>query len=399
MLFTYQYIFKEMTPDEFKDIAPYENEEFKTKLLELTKEPGFEHALRYVMPNVDFGLFCKQLEEVKDSEEFQRMVMFPFLRKLADKTTSGVSISGLQNYDKRQNYTIITNHRDIVLDASFLNMNLLVNGFPTTEIAIGDNLLIYDWINDLVRINKSFIVKRNLGVKESLVAAKQLSAYIHYCITTKHETIWIAQREGRAKDSNDKTQESLIKMLSLAGEQSARANIEAVNLLPCAISYEYDPNDYLKAREFLLRRRDPNFKKSQHDDLLSMETGLMGFKGHVHYTLGSCINSRLVNLPADADRNVVAAEAARLIDREIHSGYMLYPINYIAYDHINHSERFSGHYTPEQIREVDDYINSQLSKVNVPEITAEEYEFMLEAVYGMYANPLKNKLIALEPEG
>lgn len=387
-----------MTPEEFKDIAPYEDSEFKAKLHDLTKEPGFEHAVKYVMPGVDFANFCKQLEQVKNGEEFQRMVMYPFLRKLADKTTTGVSISGLQNYDNHLNYTIITNHRDIVLDASFLNMNLLVNGLPTTEIAIGDNLLIYDWINDLVRINKSFIVKRNLGVKESLVAAKQLSAYIHYCISTKKETIWIAQREGRAKDSNDRTQESLIKMLSLAGDQSARANIEAVNLLPCAISYEYDPNDYLKAREFLLRRRDPNFKKSQRDDLLSMETGLMGFKGRIHYTLGSCITAKIASLPAEADRNTVAAEAARLIDHEIHSGYMIYPINYIAYDHINKTDRFAQHYTAEQVKEVTDYINSQLSKVDVPDITPEEHEFMLEAVYGMYANPLKNKLTALNTQ-
>lgn len=387
-----------MTPDEFKDIAPYEDEQFLEKLSSLVNEPGFEHAAKYVMPNVDFDLFCQQIKGAKNSEEFQRMVMYPFLKKLADATTSGVSISGLQNYDKHLSYTIITNHRDIVLDASFLNLSLLVNGFPTTEIAIGDNLLIYDWINDLVRVNKSFIVKRNLGVKESLVAAKQLSAYIHYCITTKHDSIWIAQREGRAKDSSDKTQESLIKMLGLAGGQSPRANVEAVNLLPCAISYEYDPNDYLKAREFLLRRRDPDFKKTQRDDLFSMETGLLGFKGHVHYTLGSCINAHLANIPAEADRNAVAAEAARRIDHEIHSGYMIYPINYIAYDHINKTEKFKQQYTPEQVKEVSDYINSQLSKVDVENITPEEYGFMLEAVYEMYANPLKNKLIALNSE-
>lgn len=387
-----------MTPDEFKDIAPYEDRELLEKLSDLTKEPGFEHAVKFIMPNVDFGLFCEQLKTVKSTDEFQRMVMYPFLRKLADATTSSVSISGVENYDRNLSYTIITNHRDIVLDASFLNMVLVENGLPTTEVAIGDNLLIYDWINDLVRVNKSFIVRRNLGVKEALVAAKQLSAYIHYCISTKHDSVWIAQREGRAKDSNDKTQESLIKMLALAGGQSARANIEAVNLLPCAISYEYDPNDYLKAREFLLRRRDPDFKKSQRDDLFSMETGLLGFKGHVHYTLGRCITSQIVRMPAEADRNAVAAEAARLIDHEIHSGYMIYPINYIAYDHINNSTEFASHYTPEQVRQVSDYLNSQLKKVDVADITPEEYDFMLDAVYNMYANPLKNKLVALATE-
>ncbi len=387
-----------MTPDEFKDIAPYEDREFLEKLSDLTKEPGFEHAVRFIMPNVDFDQFCQQLKSVKSTDEFQMLVMYPFLRKIAESTTSGITISGMENYDKHLSYTIITNHRDIVLDASFLNMVLVDNGLPTTEIAIGDNLLIYDWINDLVRVNKSFIVRRNLGVKEALVAARQLSAYIHFCISTKHDSVWIAQREGRAKDSNDKTQESLIKMLALAGGDSARANIEAVNLLPCAISYEYDPNDYLKAREFLLRRRNPDFKKTQRDDLFSMETGLLGFKGHVHYTLGRCITPQIAGMPAEADRNAVAAEAARLIDHEIHSGYMIYPINYIAYDHINNSTEFAKHYTPEQVQQVSEYINSQLRKVDVADITPEEYDFMLDAVYNMYANPLKNKLVALETE-
>ena len=151
-------------------------------------------------------------------------------------------------------YTFITNHRDIVLDTSFLNLCFLRSGYPTTEVAIGDNLLIYSWIADLVRLNKSFIVKRNLPRAKALDAAKELSGYIHYAITEKNQSVWIAEREGRSKDSNDKAQDALIKMLGLGGNDGFKQNLMEINILPVSISYEYDPNDYLKAREFLLKK-------------------------------------------------------------------------------------------------------------------------------------------------
>lgn len=202
-----------MNIENFKDISPYENSEVASKLAQLVKEPGFEHAVRFVMPNVDYPTFSAQLATIDNKEDFQKKIMYPFLVWLEKNTTSGVSISGIENYEPGTSYTFITNHRDIVLDASFLNLNLINHNLPTTEIAIGDNLLIYDWIDDLVRLNKSFIVRRNLKLTKALEAAKHLSAYIHFAILHKHESIWIAQREGRAKDSNDLTQESLIKML------------------------------------------------------------------------------------------------------------------------------------------------------------------------------------------
>ena len=226
----------------------------------------------------------------------------------------------MENYDPALNYTFITNHRDIVLDASFLNLCFIRSGMPVTQVAIGNNLLIYEWISDLVKLNRSFIVKRDVKVTAALEAAKQLSAYIHFTITRKHESVWIAQREGRAKDSNDLTQESLVKMISLAGEGSVKDRVMEVNLMPVSISYEYDPNDYLKAREFLLRRRDPNFHKSQRDDLLSMETGMLRHKGHVHFRLGKCINAAMAGFDND-NRGAVIHEACRLNDNEIHRGY------------------------------------------------------------------------------
>ena len=202
---------------DFSDIAPFDDSQFQEKMALLVKEPGFEHAVRYVMPNVNYDDFVKELMSISDKESFQTKIMWPFLEMLAKKTSAGITIGGLENINADMAYTFITNHRDIVLDASFLNLCFLRNGIHTSEVAIGNNLLIYEWITDLVKLNKSFIVKRNLRITQALEAARHLSAYIHYAINHKHESVWIAQREGRAKDSNDLTQESLIKMLALDG--------------------------------------------------------------------------------------------------------------------------------------------------------------------------------------
>lgn len=383
---------------DFSDIEPYSDKEFKENMIRLVTEPGFEHAVKYVMPDVDFQEFTKQLCEVPDNETFQREVMLPFLHMLALKTTSGLTIGGLENISKEGSYTFMSNHRDIVLDASFLNYCFLTNGIPTSEVAIGNNLLIMDWITDLVKLNKSFIVKRNLKLVKALEAAHQLSAYIHYAILDKHQSVWIAQREGRAKDSNDRTQEALVKMLALEGGGSTIENLKAINIVPVSISYEYDPNDYLKATEFLLRRLDPDFKKSQHDDLLSMETGLLQPKGHVHFELGKCIDSELESLSPDIEKNELLKRICGLIDCNIHLGYKIYPINYIAYDRLHKTARFEDCYTRAQADDFLKYIEKQLDKVRLHDVSELDREYMREMMFVMYSNPLKNKLMATGEE-
>ncbi len=381
--------------DEFKDIAPYDDNVFKETMARLVKEPGFENAIRFVMPDSDFNEVVKQLLSIDNKADFQNKVMYGILLLLESKTTAGVTDSGLENFDTSRNVLFITNHRDIVLDASFLGLAMIRKGLPAQEVALGDNLLIFDWIEDLVRLNKGIIVKRNLRLTKALEAAKQLSGYIHYCIAEKHESVWIAQREGRAKDSNDLTQESVIKMLALTGE--AKGFVERLmelNITPTAISYEYDPNDYLKAREFLARRRDPEFKKSQHDDLLSMETGILQFKGRVHFNIGRCINDELSQMTGITDKVEAVKKVCALIDREIHSGYRIYPINYIAFDRLNNTSRFADEYNSSDIEKFDTYLSGQLAKVDLPDITPDEMSFMRDKIMEMYANPLRNKLVA-----
>lgn len=383
-----------MIKEEYLDIAPYSDNEFQHKMAEMVNDPGLEHAVRYVMPDVDYSEFVKELSSLTTAHQFQQQVMRPFIELLAQRTTSGISSSGIDNVADDVTYTFITNHRDIVLDASFLNLCFMRAGKPTSEVAIGNNLLIYDWITHLVKLNQSFIVKRDLKMIQALEAAKQLSGYIHFCLNEKHRSVWIAQREGRAKDSNDLTQESLVKMLGLSGGGSTLDNLKSARLLPVSISYEYDPNDYLKAREFLLKRNNPDFKKSQRDDLFSMETGLLGHKGRVHFAIGECINHGLDLISPDAERSEVVKSTCKLIDDTIHRSYMIFPINYIAYDKITGTDRFISHYTAEEIQRVDQYIDGQLKKVDLDNLTVDDFDYMRRMMLQMYANPLTNKLRA-----
>lgn len=381
---------------DFSDIAPFDDSEFHDRMAQLVKEEGFEHAVRYLFHDIDFDQFSQQLLEVPDKNTFQKVVMKPFLAMLAERTTSGITIGGIENIEAGKNYTFISNHRDIVLDASFLNYCFLQHNLPTSEVAIGDNLLIYEWITDLVKLNKSFIVKRNLRLTKALEAARQLSAYIHYAIGTKHESVWIAQREGRAKDSNDMTQESVIKMLALGGEgKTIQERIAEINIMPVAISYEYDPNDYLKAREFLLKRLDPEFKKSQRDDLFSMETGMLQPKGRIHFELGPCINSELETLKDMTDKVEAVKRICSIIDCSIHGGYHIYPVNYVAYDLLHGSHKYSDMYTTDDVQQFERYVNGQLAKVELESEPSElDRKFMYEMMLVMYANPLRNKLSA-----
>lgn len=387
-----------VTPNEYSDICPFSDSEFHEKMEELVKEPGFKHAVTWVLPDIDFEAFCQGLLAIDNKRDFQVNIMYPFLEMLAKKTTNGISDTGIENIDINKSYTMITNHRDIVLDASFMNLSLLRRNYKTTEVAIGNNLLIYPWIEDLVRLNKSIVVKRDVGMRQALEAAEQLSGYIHFALTQKHESVWIAQRQGRAKDSSDGTQESLIKMLGIAGGKDYIDNIMEVNLLPVAISYEFDPNDYLKAREFLLKKKFPDFKKTQRDDLFSMETGLLQNKGGVHFSFTPCINDQLEELRG-LEKTEQVERICKIIDSNIHCHYRIYPCNYIAYDRRFKTDRFKNEYTEADIENFTAYLNGQLEKVKKEvdfEITADDREYMLEMMLVMYSNPLCNKLKATD---
>ena len=309
------------------------------------------------------------------------------LRKCS--TSHTFSYSGIEPGPER--YTFISNHRDIVLDSAILDLMLHEHRFPTTcEIAIGDNLLIYPWIKTLVKLNKAFTVKRGLSPRELLESSQTMSRYMHYVINEKHENIWIAQREGRAKDSSDHTQESLLKMFAMAGEGSIVERLKGLHLVPLSISYEYDPCDYLKAQEFQQKRDNPSFKKTKQDDLDNMKTGIFGQKGRIHYEARPCINTWLDEL-SHLPKTEVFAEVARRIDREIHSGYRLFPGNYIALDLLNGTSTHADKYNEEEKKAFETYLQSRIDLVRIEH---KDEAFLRERILTMYANPVINKLLA-----
>ena len=387
---------KVAVPAEYNDICPIADKDFHNEMSILVQEPAFQQIVGMVLPNYKYSELKHVLLGLNSKHEFQMKIMKPYLDGLLAKTTSGLTSSGLENIDKDIPNLFITNHRDIVLDAAQLGYLLLSEGRKSCEIAIGNNLLIYDWINKIVRLNKAFIVKRNLGRIQTLQAAIQLSGYMHFAITQKKESIWLAQREGRCKDSNDRTQESLIKMLTYgAREKTIVEALKELNIAPIAISYEYDPNDYLKAKEFLMRDKNPNWKKSPEDDLISMQTGIKGFKGHVHYSISPCINDELDKIPADLDKMLTVTRICHIIDHAIHENYKIFKTNYIAHDILFDNKEFADKYTPEEKEAFTKYLTDQINKTDI-KLSEFDRFYMYTKMLQMYSNPLTNQLEALK---
>ena len=246
-----------------------------------------------------------------------------------------------------------------------------------------------------MRLNKAFIVRRNISRRELYESSLLMSRYMHHAINVKHENIWIAQREGRAKDSSDQTQISLLKMLTLSGTEDAEKtenteslmeSIRQLNIVPLSISYEYDPCDYLKAQEFQQKRDDARWKKSKQDDLMNMKTGIFGKKGHVHYQTGRPVNTWIDELKGLPEKDFYT-ELAQRIDREIHRNYRLFPGNYVATDLLSGKPTHATHYTHKELVAFEQYIASRIALITLPN---KDETFLRERLLTMYANPVIN---------
>lgn len=378
----------------FDDIRPLNNDEVKDAIEALVTNEDFERAFRYIKPDVNWKEFSETMRSFKTKEDFKSKLAYEAVMMVANKTTFSLTISGRSRLPKdKKPCTFISNHRDIVLDASFLNVMLYDVGYGMTQVAIGDNLMIRPWIETLVRLNNSFIVKRGVSDRQMLDVSRTLSAYVRHTINETKESIWIAQREGRAKDSNDRTQGSVLKMLNMSGDKDIVSNIMDLNIFPVAISYEYDPCDFLKAKEFQMKRDDPDYVKSQRDDLLSMETGILNNKGRVHFTLTEPINDQLAALDRNMEKNELIAAIASIIDKEIYKHYRFYPCNYVAYDMLTGTKRFSGNYGLRDKKHFEEYLQGQLDKIVLPN---KDEAFLRTKILEMYTNPLKNHLASQE---
>lgn len=375
--------------ENFDDIRPYGPGEVRPAVESLLHDRQFMTMLRgfIPLPKPLIRFIIRALFIGVDTPlDFQLRYMKHVVRYVLRKCSDGCTFSGHPLPAKSQHHTFVSNHRDIVLDSAILDLKLVEAKYDNTvEIAIGDNLLIYPWIRTLVKINKAFTVKRGLSPRQLLESSMLMSRYIHHAVKEKGENIWIAQREGRAKDSDDRTQDSVLKMLSYGGD------LADLNIVPLTISYEYDPCDYLKAKEFQLKRDNPAYKKTKQDDLENMKTGIMGYKGRIHYECAPCINTWLDDLRT-LPKTEFFGEVAKRMDKEIHAGYKLFPCNYIALDMLESGKVYESHYTAADVERFSKYLEGQLAKINIPN---KDDAFLRQCMLTMYANPARNKMAVM----
>lgn len=318
--------------DPYQNIRPYYDSEVSGVLNRLIRDDEFIAAItRYQFPQLASWIgwllkpavrifLAQKLDEVSSINDFQLLVA-GYMQKMIARSTTQLSCSGFDNLDEDEAYLFVSNHRDIAMDPAFVNWVLHQNGRNTARIAIGDNLLRKQAVSDLMRLNKSFIVNRSAKGREVLTALGQLSSYIDYSLVHDEQPIWIAQREGRAKDGNDVTDPAILKMFYMAHRKQRTfvEFLERVKIVPVSISYEFDPCDAAKAKELAAKQQSGNYEKSQYEDIESIVQGITGNKGHVHVAFGEVITG--IETP-----DALAAE----IDRQIVDNYFLHPSNLIA---------------------------------------------------------------------
>lgn len=370
---------------EFDTIRPYKDSEVPEVLNRLRKDEAFVRFAQQLFPELKEDNIIQALDNIDSIEEFQSQFIIKLAQNLIKNTTNGVTIEGLDNLEKGESYLFISDHRDIILDSALLNVLLHENGFDTTEIAIGSNLLIQPWISDLVKLNKSFVVNRNISVRQMLESSKQLSSYIRYALSQKKSSIWIAQREGRTKDGDDRTQLSLLKMLHISGSEDFAANFKALRIVPVAISYEYEPCDAMKTMELYLKETDSKYQKTPKDDLRSMLAGLLNNKGRVHFSINKPIAPIIDTIQEVEAPNDHLKALAEVIDYRIHKSFKLWPDNYIAFDLLHSTNDFRDYYSDE---EKDNFVKHMDKKLN----PLEGNRAMLNKIFlEIYANPVKNR--------
>ena len=370
--------------NEFDEIRPYNDEEVPEIMNKLLVDPVFARVLKNVFADdAKIQVIRDTMLQIQNVEAFQRAFMIPFLENIINTSTKGITIAGLEHLEKDRSYLFISNHRDIVLDSALLNEEMYKYGYNSTEIAMGSNLLVYQWIEDLSRVNRSFIVKRNIPVRQMLKSSHLLSSYIRHTVTNNGNSIWIAQREGRSKDGLDLTSPAVLKMLNMANTRKFVRGFQELNIVPMAISYEIEPCGNEKVAELLKRQSDPGFQKTEKDDLLSMASGLKNQKGRIQIQFGAPISrNALKNLSKEGNINDRLKRLAEYIDYHIYNNYKLFTNNYIGYDLYYNCNKYIDHYTIEEQRSFIELTHQRLKLVN------EDREDAMQLWLKMYATPV-----------
>lgn len=376
---------------DYEEIRPFIDSEAKRYADELSRTDEFFQVMSTILKDFSTDKIKAALSKVRTIEDFKEYIITPLFDDIINNTTGGISIQGLENLEKDKSYLFISDHRDIILDSAILNNVLDKNGFDTCEIAIGSNLLISDWITYLVKLNGAFTVKRNLPIKEMMKSTRTLSSYIRNNITNRDQSVWIAQREGRTKDGDDRTQLSLLKMFNMSGGKNFCENFKELRIVPVAISYEYEPCDGYKTKEIYLKETVEDYHKTPMDDMNSMVAGLRNPKGRVHFSIGKPLGEILDVIDTFKSQPEKYKAIAEVIDYRIHKDFKLWPDNFIAYDLLHSSTKYQDRYTEEEKQLFIEHMEKKLNPV-------EGNRSALNKIFlDIYANPVKNRLNVEKP--
>lgn len=370
--------------NEFTDISPYTDAEAVEALGKLADHPAVVEVSKAIFPDKEPEFLRKILKSVKSIDEFQVLVMNKAVEWVLSTTAHNFSYDGIGNLKKiNGKFLAMSNHRDIILDPAITQVVLYRNAIPMTEIAVGSNLLTNKYIEYLIRSNRMIKVIRGINARQLYLSSQVLSKYIRECITSGRSSIWIAQREGRAKDGIDTTEQGLLKMLDMSGTADFTTNFEELNIVPLSISYEYEPCDILKARERLISRTQ-KYVKGSREDLISIMTGIEQQKGNIHLNIGSPLTHDEIEAASYCNKNDRYQAIRHAVDVRIIEGYKLWKTNYIGYDMVNHTFKYRDKYTPEDVAQFTDYVEHQLDKVEQSLCRADLRDIFLR----IYANPV-----------
>ena len=380
---------------DFEDIRPFRDDEVEAAIQRILEEPLLYDVMDFIYPSLSRVDILEMMSEIKTVKQFQEEISGPCFKEVAQKTTSGLTFTNMNELEKDNAYLFLSNHRDIILDSALLNVSLLEKGYNTTQIAIGSNLLKNSIISDIVRVNKNFIVNRDINPRDLLPASQRLSNYIRKTIEADNTSIWIAHKEGRSKDGDDRTASGLLKMLTLSGDESIEKSLLKLNIRPMVVSYENDPCDVMKAAEIMSKRVNGSYEKHPLEDYKSMTVGLKGHKGKVNITVCPTITEKIYDLKKIDNKNDKIKELAAHIDQDMHKHFKLWPTNFMAYDLLHGGREFSNEYNPIQRIAFRRYMTQAVLRLVVVrkklKLPREGFQKMArEVLLQMYAFPVQN---------
>ncbi len=369
----------------FDAIRPFYDAEVNDAILSSINHPMMKALMNFSYPDVDDEVWKEQLRKTHSIRDFQCNFIYKSVQKVLEKSSDGLTTSGFEKLEKNTSYLFISNHRDILLDTTLLNMCLFENGLIMTASAIGDNLVKKSFIKVLAKLNRNFLVQRGLTPREMLQSSKLLSEYIGQLLMHENRSVWIAQREGRTKDGNDATNPGVLKMLGMGSdEENLMDYFKKIKIVPVSISYEYDPTDALKMPQLLAEANQETYIKEKNEDFVNLMSGVMGQKKRIHIHVGDFLDEKIDGIKAEFDNSNKQVQAlAQAIDDSILSNYKLWPTNYIAYDILNNTSSHSHLYTENEKSLFERRLEMRIDRNN---------SVALLGFLSMYANPVVNKL-------